>query len=71
MKKSNGEMVAVMANQIARARHALKIQEQRLFLWLVGQVDPFEDKEFEPVRLSVTDYAALFGRGIMVRFINR
>jgi plasmid replication initiation protein len=63
MKKSNGEMVAVMANQIARARHALKVQEQRLFLWLVGQVDPFEDKEFEPVRLSVADYAALFGRG--------
>jgi plasmid replication initiation protein len=62
MKKSNGEMVAVMANQIARARHALKVQEQRLFLWLVGQVDPFEDKEFEPIRLSVADYAALFGR---------
>lgn len=52
-----------MANQIARARHALKVQEQRLFLWLVGQIDPFEDKEFEPLRLSVTDYAALFGRG--------
>jgi hypothetical protein len=32
MKKANGELVAVMANQIARARHALKVQEQRLFI---------------------------------------
>jgi len=28
MKKVNGELVAVMANQVARARHALKVQEQ-------------------------------------------
>jgi plasmid replication initiation protein len=63
MKKANGELVAVMANQVARARHALKVQEQRLFLWLVAQVNPFgEDERFEPLRLSVADYAALFGR---------
>jgi plasmid replication initiation protein len=62
MKKANGELVAVMANQIARARHALKVQEQRLFLWLVGQVDPFDDEDLQPLRLSVADYAALFGR---------
>ena len=62
MKKANGELVAVMANQIARARHALKVQEQRLFLWLVGQVEPFDDEDLQPLRLSVADYAALFGR---------
>ena len=62
MKKANGELVAVLANQIARARHALKVQEQRLFLWLVGQVDPFDDEDLQPLRLSVADYAALFGR---------
>jgi plasmid replication initiation protein len=62
MKKANGELVAVMANQIARARHALKVQEQRLFLWLVGQVNPFDDEDLQPLRLSVADYAALFGR---------
>ena len=62
MKKANGELVAVMANQIARARHALKVQEQRLFLWLVGQVNPFDEEDLQPLRLSVADYAALFGR---------
>jgi hypothetical protein len=36
-----------MANQIARAWHALKVQEQRLFLWLVGQVDPFDDEDLQ------------------------
>jgi plasmid replication initiation protein len=51
-----------MANQVARARHGLKVQEQRLFLWLVGQVEPFLDDEFSEVRLSVADYAALFDR---------
>jgi hypothetical protein len=30
-----------MANQIARARHALKVQEQRFVLWIVGKIDPF------------------------------
>ena len=51
MKKANGELVAVLANQIARARHALKVQEQRLFLWLVGQVDPFDDEDLQPLGL--------------------
>jgi plasmid replication initiation protein len=31
-------------------------------LWLVGQVDPFHDDDLQPLRLSVADYAALFGR---------
>jgi plasmid replication initiation protein len=64
VKKKNGEVIAVMANQVARARFGLKVQEQRLFLWLVGQVDPFAAAdELETIRLGVADYAALFGRG--------
>jgi plasmid replication initiation protein len=62
MRKKNGQVVAVMANQIARARHALSLQEQRLFLWLVSRVEPFLDQEFSEIELSVSSYASLFGR---------
>jgi hypothetical protein len=43
MKKSDAALVAVIANHIARAWHGLNVQEQRLLLWLVGQLAPFAD----------------------------
>jgi hypothetical protein len=66
MKKSDAALVAVMANHIARAWHGLNVQEQRLLLWLVGQLAPFADGEFEPARLL----APVRGGGGVQRFLH-
>jgi hypothetical protein len=47
MKTAEGKEAAVMANQIARARHALNVQEQRFVLWIVGKIDPFAKNDSE------------------------
>jgi plasmid replication initiation protein len=67
MKTAEGRQVAVMANQIARARHALKVQEQRFVLWIVGKIDPFAKNDNEnslTFEISVSDYATLIGRPV-------
>jgi plasmid replication initiation protein len=67
MKTAEGKEVAVMANQIARARHALKVQEQRFVLWIVGKIDPFAKNDSEnsfTFEISVSEYAALIGRPV-------
>jgi plasmid replication initiation protein len=67
MKTVEGLQLAVMANQIARARHALKVQEQRFVLWIVGKIDPFAKNDREDsftFEISVSDYATLIGRPV-------
>ena len=62
MKTAEGKEVAVMANQIARARHALKVQEQRFVLWIVGKIDPFAKNDSEnsfTFEISVSEYAGV------------
>ena len=67
MKTAEGKEVAVMANQIARARHALKVQEQRFVLWIAGKIDPFakndSEKSFTSRSLSLNT-RALIGRPV-------
>ena len=60
MKKKNGELVCVMANQIAEARHRLTVQEQRMILWLIAQIEP-KDKDFLSHTLAVQEFEKLTG----------
>ena len=60
MKRKNGELVCVMANQIAEARHRLTVQEQRMILWLIAQIEP-KDKDFLTHTLAVKDFEHIAG----------
>ena len=60
MRKKNGELVCVMANQIAEARHRLTVQEQRMILWLIAQIEP-KDKDFLSHTLAVQEFEKLTG----------
>ena len=60
MRKKNGELIVVMANQIAEARHRLSVQEQRLILWLIAQIEP-TDTDFLTHVLPVQEFEKWIG----------
>ena len=49
-----------MANTVAEARHALTVPEQRLLLWLVGQIQR-EDQAFKDHTLSIVEMQNILG----------
>ncbi|MDB6134355.1 MAG: repB [Verrucomicrobiales bacterium] len=58
--KQTGDLIAVMANTVAEARHALTVPEQRLILWLIAQIDR-EDDVLREHKLSVLEFAEILG----------
>ena len=60
MKKQNGELICVMANQIAESRHKLSVLQQRLVLWLVAQIEP-QDKDFLTHALELKEFEVVMG----------
>src|SRR6478752_7162347 len=60
MAKRNGELIAVMANTVAEARHALTVPEQRLVLGLISQIDR-EDDALKEHNLSVHEFGEILG----------
>lgn len=60
MKTKSGDLICVMANQIAEARHRLTVQEQRMVLWLVSQIEP-KDKDFLTHTLAIREFEKLTG----------
>ena len=60
MRKKSGELICVMANQVAEARHRLTVQEQRMVLWLIAQIEP-KDKDFLTHTLAVKEFEQIAG----------
>ncbi|RYD38973.1 MAG: RepB family plasmid replication initiator protein [Verrucomicrobiaceae bacterium] len=60
MTKKNGDLIAVMANTVAEARHALTVPEQRLILWLISQIDR-EDNALKEHSVCVNEFAQILG----------
>ena len=60
MRKKSGELICVMANQVAEARHRLTVQEQRMVLWLIAQIEP-KDKDFLTHTLAVREFEKFTG----------
>lgn len=60
MINPNGDLIAVMANTVAEARHMLTVPEQRLILWLVAQIDR-EDDALKEHTLSVLEFEQILG----------
>jgi len=60
-ENKSGELIAVMANTVAEARHSLSIPEQRLILWLVAQIER-EDDCFKEHTLSVPEFEEILGQ---------
>lgn len=60
MINPNGDLIAVMANTVAEARHMLTVPEQRLILWLVAQIDR-EDDCLKEHSLSVLEFEQILG----------
>src|SRR6478752_7754444 len=55
-----GDLVAVMANTVAEARHLLTVPEQRLVLWLIAQIER-EDDALKEYVLSVLEFQEILG----------
>jgi len=47
-------------NKLIEARYSLSLQEQRLMLWIVSQIEP-EDKELEGFSIRIRDLAQFLG----------
>ena len=60
VRTKDGDLVAVMANTVAEARHALTVPEQRLVLWLVSQIAR-DDDCFRDHVLSVLEMEEILG----------
>lgn len=58
--KQTGDLIAVMANTVAEARHALTVPEQRLILWLIAQIER-EDDALREHSLSVHQFNEILG----------
>lgn len=57
---SENKALAVQHNKLVEARYHLTLQEKRLVLWLISQIQP-HDKEFKTYRVSIKQLAALIG----------
>lgn len=60
MASKNGDLIAVMANTVAEARHMLTVPEQRLILWLVAQIER-EDDCLREHTLSISEFSGILG----------
>jgi plasmid replication initiation protein len=60
MTKKNGDRIAIMANTVAEARHALTVPEQRIILWLISQIGR-EDDCLKEHSVSVNEFAQILG----------
>ena len=58
---SSTELTAVAANEVWRKRHNMTVNEQRLLLWLIAQVDPFSKAELPQVTLTAREFFKLGG----------
>lgn len=59
-EKQTGDLIAVMANTVAEARHSLTVPEQRLILWLVAQIER-EDDALKEYTLSILEFDEILG----------
>lgn len=59
--KQTGDLIAVMANSVARARHELSLQELRLILWLISQINRHDDC-FRDHVLSIQEFEEILGQ---------
>lgn len=57
---SENKALAVQHNKLVEARYNLTLQEKRLVLWLISQIQP-HDKEFKTYRVSIKELAGLIG----------
>ena len=48
----------VKSNQLIEARYRLGLQESRVILWLLQQID-FEDENFKSYKLDIKEFATL------------
>ena len=60
MITESGEQIAVVANQIIRARHRLDPTQQKIIAYGIGQIAR-DDTTFDTVTLSVAEFARLTG----------
>jgi plasmid replication initiation protein len=56
----NGDLIAVMENTVAEARHSLTVPEQRLILWLVAQIEK-DDDALKEHTLTVLEFGEILG----------
>ncbi|RYD26944.1 MAG: RepB family plasmid replication initiator protein [Verrucomicrobiaceae bacterium] len=61
MIDQRGEMIAVMANAVAEARHMLTVPEQRLVLWLIAQIER-DDDALREYTLHVAEFREILGQ---------
>jgi plasmid replication initiation protein len=60
MKKDTGSQIAVVSNQIVRARHALDARQQKMLAWAIAQIAR-DDTGFLTARMSVAEFTRLTG----------
>jgi plasmid replication initiation protein len=58
--KEDGQLIAVIANEIISARHKLDTRQQKIIAWALGQTAR-DDSDFLTHKLSIAEFAKLTG----------
>ncbi len=56
IKKKYEDKLVVKANKIIEASYKLTLEEQKIILYMAGQIQP-SDEVFKPIRLSLSEFA--------------
>lgn len=60
-KKQKNDVTVVQSNDLIDTPRDLTLREYKLFLFLVSNINPIDDKEFRTIRVNVDDFADALG----------
>lgn len=67
MKKDLNNNIIVQSNYLVEAHYRLSLQEKRLILWLIKEIN-LEDTDFKKYTLNISDFSQIIGLNINAQY---